>query len=440
MATGDLNNDGKTDIFFGGSKYKPSKIFVQTDTNYIEMHVETIAKDSIKEDVTAAIADLNNDGKNDLLIGSGGGDFYNKMEPLLDSYYIRKDSVFVLENLPEAFENASVIRINDLDSDGDLDVFIGNHAVSNDFGSIPKSSLLKNDGGALSAVKNQALQNAGMITDAIWDDFDNDGTKDLIVVGEWMPPRFFKNENGTLTETNAINEKLNGLWQCIIPFDIDADGDMDYLLGNWGTNTKFSATAKAPMKLYYADFDANGSTETIVCTQKNGNYYPLAGLDELAGQIVSLRKKFTSYKDFAGKPITKIFEKKELDAATLVEVHTLQSGYLKNNNGRFSFVSFKNELQVAPITALLAYDFDNDGKEEVLAAGNYFGVTPFHGRFDAFPGALIKNEEEIVMGNRLGLEFSGKAIRYLNIITLNKKSYLLATVNDGEAQVYELIK
>ncbi|MCB0375266.1 MAG: VCBS repeat-containing protein, partial [Sinomicrobium sp.] len=439
-AVGDLNGDGKTDIFFGGSKRKPAAIFIQSDSAYTEKYSAAIASDSIKEDVAAAIADFNNDGKNDLFVGSGGGDFYNKMKPLLDSYYLQRDSVFIPETLPEYFENASVVRSNDMDNDGDPDLFVGSHAVSNDFGKIPTSYLLKNDGGRFSAVPNEAVQQAGMITDAVWDDFDNDGVKDLIVVGEWMPPRFFKNTNGTLTEAAVTAEKLNGLWQSILPFDIDSDGDTDYLLGNWGTNTKFSAAATAPMKMYYADFDANGSTETVVCTQRNGNYYPLAGLDELAGQMVSLRKKFTAYKDFAGKTVAEIFGKDALDKAALLEVHVLQSGYLKNNNGRFSFVPFQNELQTAPITAFVAYDFDKDGRDEALAAGNYFGVTPFHGRFDAFPGALIKNEKTVILGNRLGLDFAGKAIRHLNIITLKGDPYLLATLNNDKAQVYQLIK
>ncbi|NER14640.1 hypothetical protein GWK08_14385 [Leptobacterium flavescens] len=437
-AIGDLNNDGREDIFFGGSKYNRSKIYIQTDSSYVEKNIPSIAKDSIKEDVAALIADLNKDGQNDLFIGSGGADFFNKMQPLLDTYLVQRDSVFEDSPLPDYFENASFIRPCDFDKDGDIDLFIGSNAVSNDFGKIPTSYLLKNENGSFVLSGNEELQKAGMLTDAVWDDFDKDGDKDLLLVGEWMQPKFFKNEEGNFTEATLLNTKLNGLWQAVIPFDIDGDGDTDYLLGNWGTNTKFKASAKYPMKMYYADFDGNGSTETVLATEKDGKYYPLAGLDELSGQLISIRKKFTAYRDFAGKPIDKVFEKDELKKAVLMEVNTLESGYLKNENGRFSFIPFANDLQLSPVTAFLSYDFDKDGKEEVLAAGNYFGVKPYHGRFDSFSGALIKGENDVILGYQTGLELSRKAVRALNIISLNDRSYLLVTINNDEAQVYEL--
>ena len=437
-AIGDINNDNMSDVFFGGSKHIPSKIYLQTDSIFVEKKINSIAKDSVKEDVAAIIADLNNDGKNDLFLGSGGADFYNKMKPLLDSYYIQKDSTFKIVELPKYFENASVIKANDIDNDGDLDLFVASNLVSNDFGKTPNSFILINNNGRFSIQENKKLQVSGMITDAIWDDIDNDGIKDLIVVGEWMSPKFFKNDNGTLKEVSLLNTKLNGLWQSIIPFDIDGDGNMDYLLGNWGVNSKLNATEKYPLKMLYADFDDNGSTETIVVTEKNGKYYPLLGLDELSEQLVNLRKKFTSYRDFAGKTIDEVFEKNIIDKATILEVNTLQSGYLKNEKGKYTFVPFGNELQVAPITAFLKYDFDKNGKSEVLVAGNYFGVKPFHGRFDSFSGALIKSEDTIISGHKIGLDFMQKSVRHLNIITLNNIPYLLVTINNDMAQVYKL--
>ncbi len=439
VAIGDLNNDGREDIYFGGSKSIASKVFFQTDTTFTEQDDLPFLSDPIYEDVEAIIADFNNDGMNDIIIGSGGGDFSNQTKPLLDNYYTKSRDTFKKESFPEFYENASVIIANDFDNDEDLDVFIGSHAVSNDFGNIPNSFILKNQNGSFSILNNEKLQKAGMVTDAIWDDFDGDGQVDLIVVGEWMSPKFFKNNKGDFTEVTVMDTALRGLWRQIEAFDIDNDGDTDYLLGNWGSNSKFKASTEHPMKMYYADFDQNGKTETIVCTYKNGEYYPLLGLNELSGQLVNLRKIFSKYKDFAGQPIENILGKDQLKKAKVLEVDELRSGYLKNEDNVFSFVPFKNELQVSPITSFLSFDFNADGRNEILAGGNYFGVTPFHGKFDSFPGALIKNENDIIMGHLIGLDFSNKAIKNLSMIHMNGSYYLLATINNDKAEIYELL-
>nr|WP_299072638.1 VCBS repeat-containing protein [uncultured Allomuricauda sp.] len=439
-AIGDLNGDGKDDVFFGGSKFHPSKIYIQQDTSFVKQKFHEVQKDPVKEEVVALIKDLNGDGKDDVFLGSGGSDFSGKSKALLDSYFIKKDSSFVKSNLPDFFENASVIKPCDYDKDGDLDLFLGSNSVTSSFGEIPNSYLLQNNGGTFSLLENLPFQNIGMITDAVWTDFDTDGTIDLLLIGEWMAPKFYKNTNGTFNEVAVLGSPLNGLWQAIEPFDIDSDGDMDYLLGNWGANSKFSASEEAPMKMFFSDFDENGSTETIIATQKDGKYYPILGLDELSGQLVSLRKKFNTYKGFAGKSMDQLFDKAIRNKSKILEVHELQSGYLKNEAGQYNFVPFQSELQVSPMKSFLSFDFDGDAKNEVLVAGNYFGVTPFHGRFDSFPGALITNENDIILGDRLGLELAQKSIRHLNTITLDNQTYLLVTLNNDKAQAYRLLK
>lgn len=441
VAVGDMNSDGKEDIFFGGSKFVPSQIFVQNDTVFGRGRYENIAKDSIKEDIVAVLADLDNDKTQELILGSGGADFYNKMKPLTDSYYTFQDSVYITRQFPELYDNASVILPFDYDGDGDLDLFVGSQSVSADFGKFPDSYLLNNSNGDFTIAEQNPFKALGMVTDAIADDVDNDGDDDLIIVGEWMSPKFFRNDKGVFSLFNPLTESgLNGLWQRITSFDIDADGDTDYLLGNWGTNSKFIATKENPMRMYYCDFDDNGATETIVATAKNGEYYPIDGLNELSGQLVSLRKKFTTYSDFAGKPIADIFDGKSLSKASILSVSMLKSGYLRNDKGSFSFIPFNFELQVAPLMAFLVYDFDKDGKEEVLVGGNYFGVKPYQGRLDSFPGALIENENNIKLGNVIGLDFMFKSVRHLNIVHLDREPYLLATMNNDEAQVYKLNK
>ena len=313
---------------------------------------------------------------------------------------------------------------------------MGNQSLTGAFGSSPDSYLLENRQGQWEISKALDGRAMGMVTDALWTDFNGDGTLDLIVVGEWMPPRFFANLDGGFREEPLGG--ASGLWQEIAPFDMDGDGDIDYALGNWGTNSKFTATANAPMRLYLSDFDANGSNDPVVATARKGAYYPLVGLDELGSQMPMLRKKYPLYKDFAGQRIEQIFEAEQLKGATVLEVSELRSGYLRNQGGRFEFVPFPVALQVAPILEFLPADFDGDGRPELLAAGNYFGVKPYQGRLDAFPGALIRSENEILLGNRIGLDLMNKSVRHLALVRVGPAPYLLVVFNDGPAEVYEL--
>jgi len=244
----------------------------------------------------------------------------------------------------------------------------------------------------------------------------------------------------TLHKVDLSNTSLNGLWQAIEPFDMDNDGDLDYILGNWGQNSKFSASPTAPMHAYLDDFDTNGQSETIIAIEKNGEYYPLLGLNELGAQMTYLFKKYTSYKSFGGQTVEDIFGKKALSESTKLTVHTLQSGYLKNEGGQFTFIPFGESLQTAPIMAFTSYDFDRDGQKEVLAAGNYFGVKPFHGRLDSFSGALLKSDGSSTLGHILGLDLAQKSVRHLTVLSLHTKDYLLVTFNNDKAHVYKLQK
>jgi hypothetical protein len=434
---GDLNNDGKSDIFFGGAQGKKAAIYLQNGNGFARKNYTFIVSDSIYEDASAVIADFNGDRQNDLIVASGSGQF---AADLVHRMYLGTSltkSVFPETNAM----NASVIKAFDYDKDGDLDLFIGNNSKYNSFGKMPDCYLFNNNKGIFTIVQAATFSGIGMVTDAIVTDFNKDGNMDLIVVGEWMKPKFLANSKGNFKEItdSVLPEKLNGLWQSIAAFDIDQDGDQDYVVGNWGMNSKFKSSKEFPMKMYYDDFDTNGTFETIVAIEKNGKYYPTMGLDELVEEFSGmLKKKFNNYKSFAGKKVEEIFDVSLLEKAALYEVHNLKSGYLRNDKGKFTFVPFSNKMQVSPITSFVASDFDGDGKEEIFAAGNYFGVTPYHSRFDGFSGALIKNHKTIYLGHQVGIDLAQKAVRHLDIIPFNGKKYLLVTINNKKAEVYEL--
>jgi len=436
IAIGDLDNDGKQDIFLGNSKHNPSEIYIQNANGFVKLEDTLLTNNALIEEGAASIADFNNDKKNELFIGAGGGEFFGKSKALQNVIYEFKDNTLAQLELPENFEDTSVVKTYDYDADGDLDVFVGNASLSNDFGNIPESYILENDNGTFN---KKSLGNLGMVRDAVWTDFNNDKQQDLIVVGEWMQPLFLQNNKGVFTDNSVsyLTKSLNGLWRAIIPFDIDDDGDLDYLLGNWGTNSKFKASKEYPMLMYYSDFDNNAKTETIITTEKNGKYYTMDGLEELGSQLVSLtKKKFTSYKDFAGRPLEQVFDNKILKKATILKVQTLASGFLRNNNGKFAFEEFDHRLQVAPINSFV--EINSRGKEQILCGGNYFGVKPYHGRFNGFLGALIYDEKNIKLGNAIGLDFFNKSVTKLKTITFNNKQYLIAVIHNGNVQVYQI--
>lgn len=441
VAIKDLDGDEKDDIFFGNAKFAPAQVYYQTSNGFRKRQNQEIINDSITEDVSALIEDLDGDGKNDLFVVSSGGEFSGESEPLRDRLYLNSGNAkFRKATLPSYYENAAIVKAHDFDKDGDPDLFVGGGAVSNDFGNIPESYLLQNNNGEFRILENSELQKTGMVTDAVWTDFNNDGWEDLIVVGEWMAPKFFRNNNGYLEDVTGemIQGNLNGLWQSIIPFDINKDGQMDYLLGNWGLNTRFKASAENPLKMYYSDFDGNGSTETVLAYSKNGKYYPVSGLDELVSQLTYLRKKFPAYKDFAGKELEHVFEKEKLEKAKILTVTTMASGYLENKDGKFVFKPFPVQLQIAPITAFLKADFTGNEQEEVLVGGNYFGTTPYHGRFDGLAGNLIIDHQNILEGNEIGLNFTQKAVVSLDLLIFHGYNYLVVTFNNDKPAIYKV--
>lgn len=440
----DLNNDGNQDVLFGSSRYTPSQVFLQNNGSFKQPALANFQNDSLAEDVDMLVEDFNGDSYKDILVISGGGESVGKSDWLLDRLYLgNAEGNFIRDvDFPRLYINSSVAKASDYDNDGDLDIFIGSNAMNYDYGAIPTSYLLKNDQGKFKIVKNDGLfEKLGMVNDALWDDFDGDGDEDLIVVGEWMAPTFLKNDQGKFRKVSGIlaDERLNGLWQKVIAFDIDHDGDKDYLLGNWGLNTKLTASPEHPLLMYYKDFDDNGLSETLLATAKNGNYYLLYGMDEISSQLSQLiRKRFTSYQEFAGKTIDEVFTKEELKSADLLKVHTLASGYLENNQGKFQFRTFDNQLQVAPLRSMLAYDFNKDGKQEVLLGGNYFGVIPYHGQFDSFGGAILLAPDKIINATELGLNFTQKSIKDLSVVTISEKPFLMVTLNNAKVELYKI--
>ena len=441
VAVGDINDDGLDDVVFGSSRFNQVTAYVQDEQGFERM-TDSIFKDIMpSEESDILLADFNGDGHNDLFLATGDGESI-RSDYLQDKLYLGDGKTFTRdESFLKSRSNSILAKTADVDGDGDLDIFVGKNVENLDYGNLPDAMMLINAHGVFTPSKDPGFSKLGILTDAVFTDYDKDGDQDLIVVGEWMSPKFLKNTAGSFSlDDTVVPAKMNGLWQSILPFDVDEDGDMDYLLGNWGLNSKLHASAKAPLVMYHDDFDNNGVAESLIAQEKDGKYYLINDLDLMFSQLIKLRKKFTDYSEFAGKTAEEILGVDALDNAEKLEVHTLASGYLRNDGGRFDFVGFDYPLQVAPVRAMLNFDFDGDGKEEVIFAGNYFGITPYHGKFDALNGILLKPNEDLQDTHELGLDLFNKMVKDLSIIHVKNVPYLLVTINNHNVELYKLGK
>jgi hypothetical protein len=401
LAVGDVNGDGLDDIYVGGAKWQPGQLFIQQPNGTFRPSDQpALRADSLAEDVDAVFFDANGDGYQDLLVVSGGNEFSGNDEPLRPRLYINDGKGNFHRDttaLPPIFENGSCVVVGDFNGDGYPDLFLGSRVEGRKYGVAPHSHLLQNDGTGhftdVTLEKAPGLSEVGMVSSAAWIDYDNDGKLDLVVVGEWMPVKVFHQENGHFVDRTAAAglSETNGWWNTVTAVDVNGDGRKDLVLGNLGLNSYIRASAKEPARLYVNDFFHDGTLAQILTFYKNGVSYPLAGRDEFARLFPQLRSKYTSYADFGASRIEDVLPASELRSAKVLEAKDFASAVAINNgNGTFNLTPLPVEAQFAPIYAVIADDFDGDGLTDLLVGGNFYGVTPVLGRYDASYGLLLR--------------------------------------------------
>jgi hypothetical protein len=452
MAVGDVNGDRLDDVFIGGAKGQPSVIFVQQKNGtFKSADIPLLSRERFADDVDAVFFDADGDGDQDLYIVRGGNELAIGDILLSDLLLINNGKgVFSKGELPSVSHNGSCVRPCDFDHDGDIDLFVGSRSVPGAYGLSPDQILLENDGKGhfknVTDTRMPGLKNIGMVTDASWSDYDNDGDPDLILAGEWMKICILKNDKGYFTDVtnNSGLLETSGWWNSIQAADIDRDGDMDLIAGNLGLNSILKASVKEPVEMYLNDFDNNGSVDQVLCSYEKGISYPVASLDELSGQIAGLDKKYPKYSDFGGKTVADIFGNEAIDKAILKKAELFESCiFLNNGNGTFETKKLPVWAQFSPVRDILIKDFDGDNIPDFVLAGNDYQVSPSIGRYDATFGWCMTGNSSgafrTLMPEESGLKIEGDARKILPI-TISGKQYLIAAINNGNLQIFRLLK
>ncbi|MFN4144217.1 MAG: VCBS repeat-containing protein [Runella sp.] len=481
-AVADLNGDGLDDFVLSGSGRKEGYLFIQKPNGtFTKTQLNFKIGDQKKEeDLGLLLFDADNDGDNDLYVTFG-----SYQHPLNSPLYqdvlllndgkgrFQKDSLA----LPMMRSSKQCVRAIDFDHDGDLDLFVGSRVKAERYPEADRSFLLRNDTQTTNTGKKvkfndvtaqlcPPLATIGLVSDALWTDYDNDGWEDLLLAGQWMPLTFVKNQQGkfevqtgqwafangvwkldTKTQNTNQNSPVSALgwWNSLCGGDFDNDGDIDYIAGNFGQNIFFKCTLEQPLTIYGKDFDDNGRYDSFIsCYFRDSlgtkREYFYHSRDDMVKQLLLIRRKFGRYATFGEATADQVFTKEELEGATILKANWLYCSYLQNlGNGSFQLTALPIEAQFAPVYGMLPYDIDQDGLLDVLMVGNDYGMEVFQGRADAFYGLVLKNTGKEFKA--LSFKESGfyvpRDARALTRLRVGNKEVFMATQNRSHLKFFE---
>ena len=451
LAVGDLNNDGKEDYVIGGAIAQATSLYIQQANGMFEkVDVPIFEKDKFYEDLGIQIFDADNDGDQDIYLASGGNEFKSDSQGYEDRFYENKGNLVFERNIsaiPDTRISGLEVSVSDFDHDGDLDLFVGGRLSPKKYPYPSNSRILENQSTSgniqfvdVTQEKNPMLTNIGLVTTSKWVDIDGDSWEDLVVAGEWMSIRFFKNNEGK--SFKEVTEEIylpdhRGWWYDIEKGDFDNDGDMDLIVGNLGLNYKYQASVEKPFRVYLNDFDKNATYDIVLSYKSDNTEYPVRGRQCSSEQMPAIKEKFKNYNSFANASLEEIYSDKMLEESLKYEITSFSSVYLQNNDGKFTAKPLPYQAQFSNINAMVVKDVDLDGNLDVVLGGNLYNAEVETPRNDASYGLWLKGDGSNGFSaqepRKTGLVIRGD-VRNIKPIKVGDHTHLLVAKNNQSLQ------
>jgi hypothetical protein len=450
LAVGDVNNDGNEDFYIGGAKDQAGVLYLNFGNGKIKKSDQkAFSNDDFFEDTSASFFDANGDGSLDLLIGTGGNESSEQINYTVRLYFNNGKGDFKLskQNFPSLRKNIAVVAPYDFDNDGDIDVFVGARSVVGAYGINPSHQFLENNGdGTFEDTTEKVtyeLKDAGMITDAIWVDIDNDSIKDLITTSEWDTPKIYKNNGRRLIKQSSSLDELHGMWNVVEAADLDKDGDIDFIFGNQGNNTAHKTSNENPIKMWMNDFDNNGTIEQITTNHQEGKDYPIHMKKELTGQLVSLKKQNLKASVYAKKSIDELFAKEKVENS-IMKKNNISETIIAVNEGKGNFTVKKlpSRVQFSCVCGIICADINKDGNLDLIMAGNNFEFKPQFSRLDANYGSVLLGDGKLGFTwqdyNTSGFVVKNEVKHLKTIKDKDGKTYVISAINNQSPKLFAI--